>query len=92
MVGMSSQKISNLERGYTTGLGADDISHLAALLQTTADYLLGRANTPSLNADIYSDADIKFALFGDIDIDDDIMAEVKAYAEFVADRKKREKK
>ncbi|MCL2563094.1 MAG: helix-turn-helix domain-containing protein [Oscillospiraceae bacterium] len=34
---------------------------------------------------------IKFALFGDTEIDDDVMDEVRAYASFVAERKKKAK-
>ena len=38
-----------------------------------------------------SDADIKFALFGDRDIDDEVLEEVKAFAKFAQERMKNRK-
>ncbi|MEG6615343.1 S24 family peptidase [Peptococcaceae bacterium 1198_IL3148] len=45
-VNVSAQVISNWERGYT-GIDHDDIQRLADVLNTTADYLLGRTDNSS---------------------------------------------
>ena len=52
-------------------------------LKKLADYVSPRAPI--------SDEDIKFALFGDRDIDDDVLEEVKAFARFARERKKQKK-
>ncbi len=44
MVSVSPQVISNWERAYTPGITQDDLSRLAAALDTTADYLTGITN------------------------------------------------
>lgn len=41
IVGISSQVISNIERGYTTGLGAYEIKLLSNALDVSSDYLVG---------------------------------------------------
>ena len=50
---MSPQKISNLERGYTAGLNANDIALLSTILNTSSEYLIkgvetGIAKTPNV--------------------------------------------
>lgn len=45
MINVSSQVISNWERGYTSP-DYDDIKRLADVLDATADYLLGRSFLP----------------------------------------------
>jgi transcriptional regulator with XRE-family HTH domain len=47
-VQVSSQVISNWERGYTTPT-ADDVARLAEALDTSSDYLLGRTENPDTN-------------------------------------------
>ncbi|PLR79295.1 transcriptional regulator [Bacillus sp. V3-13] len=42
-VNVSSQVVSNWERGYTSP-GTEDITRLTKVLEVTADYLLGREN------------------------------------------------
>lgn len=37
---ISSQKISNIERGYTKEIDATDVARIAEALETTSDYLL----------------------------------------------------
>ena len=67
---------------------------LAEIFEVSIDYLLGRTDIPfqgERKRAQPSDADIKFALFGDVEIDDEVMAEVRDFAQFVAARKKREK-
>lgn len=45
LVGVSSQVISNWERGYTTGMSADMITSLAKALGVSTEYLLGSTKT-----------------------------------------------
>lgn len=51
-------------------------SQIAAFLEVSTDYLFG-ASEPSVRA---SDDDIKFALFGTTDIDDELYSDVKRLA------------
>jgi len=75
---------------YESGKREPDLATvqmLSNILNVTVDYLLGSTNdTTNPQSSIN---DIKFALFGNMDIDDDVMEEVKAYAKFVAQRKKK---
>ena len=68
---------------------------IAAYFGVTTDYLLGKetekapTNTGERRV---SDADLKFALWGDCeDVDDDDLADVMRYAAFVRERKKDKK-
>ena len=70
---------------------------IAKALDVSETWLMGldvpmeRGSESSTDPRTATDADIKFALFGDTEIDDDVMAEVRDYAKFVAERKQREK-
>jgi len=90
-VGVIKQTVSSWESN-TSAPNYEIVCKLAKIFNVSTDYLFGVTDkaTPPPDAKNY-DADIKFALFGDIEIDDDVMAEVKDYAKFVAERKKREK-
>ncbi len=59
-INVSSQVISNWERGYTSP-DYDDITKLADALEATADYLLGRSFLPLTlkNIDILEDSLLK---------------------------------
>lgn len=50
-VGMSAQKISNIERGYTTGLGVGDMLLLSDALGVSSDYLIKGEGTYSDDAE-----------------------------------------
>lgn len=90
--------VSQWERNATTP-SPNILIKLCELFYTTTDYLLGRTDDPaslsekkapaSAEAD---DSSIKFALFGDTEIDDETFDEVKRYAQFIKDRKKSEPK
>ncbi|MBC2148135.1 helix-turn-helix domain-containing protein [Listeria booriae] len=45
---VSSQVMSNFERGYTE-ISAEQIKNIAEVLDVTADYLLGKTNIPDKN-------------------------------------------
>lgn len=72
-----------------------NIEAIAAYLHTTTDYLLTglgekeKAPTQEGEREI-SDSDLKFALWGDVtDITDDDLDDVRRYAAFIKERKKR---
>ena len=72
---------------------SEKLKKLADYFGVSVEYLMGNgepAENVSPRAPI-SDEDIKFALFGDRDIDDDVLEEVKAFARFARERKKQKK-
>lgn len=74
------------------GIPLDKVILVAKALGTTPDYLLGTeiTLTPEGERQI-SDRDIKFALWGDPDMDDEDLADVRRYADFIQERKKDKK-
>lgn len=91
--GVGKNFFFNMRGGSTPSVGK--IEQLAAYFDVTADYLLGRTDTPTpvnkkdTPAEVSRDA-IKFALFGDANIDDELMDEVEDYARFAAARKRKQ--
>ena len=86
--------VSQWERGATTP-STDMLGTLSKLYGVSIDYLLGRTNDPGNNntsaqkAEV-TEEDIKFALFeGSDDITDDMYEDVKAYARFIKERKRK---
>ena len=69
---------------------------LATNLETSVDFLLGYSDDPTPpNREVlssFSDIDLKFALFGDSDIDNETVEEVKQFALFVKHRNEIQKK
>ena len=68
---------------------ADVIAKIADYFGVSAGYLLGREEKTS-SKDV-TDSEIKFALFGDPNFDDEDFEDVKRYAQFVAQRNKEKK-
>ena len=64
---------------------------LSDFFEVSIDYILCRTDDPFASSVQNTDDTVKFALFGDVEIDDDVMDEVKTYARFVAERKKKQK-
>ena len=66
---------------------------IADFFQVSTDYLLGLEKTPAESSGrLWSDAELKFALWGDCaEISDDDLADVLRYADFVRERKKGQK-
>ena len=62
------------------------LQKVAQYFNTSADALLGLPSQPVVTEDA-----LKFALFGRADVDDDVFDEVKAFAQFAADRHKKGK-
>lgn len=88
--GASRASLSDLKAGRKQSLSAETLSKLAAWFGVSIDFLLGKENAPTENRGReISDAELKFALFGDCqNISDEDLADVRRYAAFVRERKK----
>lgn len=93
-LGISRGVIGDLKAGRTKKLSAENLEKISGYFGVSVGYLLGteeneKAPTGSSERSV-SDDDLKFALWGDCDeIDDDDLADVKKYAAFVRERKKK---
>lgn len=88
MLGISQATLS----GYETGKYQPDntmLVKIATLFNVSTDYLLGNTDIPTPSRPTVDDDDIKFALFGTTDIDDATLEDIKAYARFKRDQRKR---
>lgn len=91
--GASRASLTDLKMGRKQSLSADTLSKISTFFGVSIDYLLGNdpEKTPA-EADerTISDEDIMFALWGDTtDVDEDDLDDVKRYAAFVRERKKK---
>nr|DAL99244.1 MAG TPA: Cro/C1-type HTH DNA-binding domain protein [Caudoviricetes sp.] len=92
--GASRASLTDLKMGRKQSLSADTLSKISVYFGVSVDYLLGnepKEKTPA-EADerTISDEDIMFALWGDTtDVDEDDLDDVKRYAAFVRERKKK---
>lgn len=67
---------------------SEALNRIAAYFDVSADYLLGnKKEKPAKKADL-DDNDIKFALFGTTDVDDETLEDIKAYARFKREQRK----
>jgi len=89
-LGIPEKTVNDWRRGKSKSYRSR-LTDIAKILGTTSAYLLGEADDPSAISAQDAERAVKFALFGDIEIDDEVMAEVKDYAKFVAERKKKQK-
>ena len=88
MLGISQATLS----GYETGKYQPDntmLVKIATLFNVSTDYLLGNTDIPAPSRPTVDDDDIKFALFGTTDIDDATLEDIKAYARFKREQRKR---
>lgn len=88
--GASRASLSDLKAGRKQSLSAETLTKLANWFGVSIDYLLGKENAPGEGSGrSVSDAELKFALFGDCEnITDEDLADVRRYAAFVRERKK----
>lgn len=78
--------------GYPNGT---TLAKIADYFGVSTDFLLGTEHSTDSAAEPLQDADIKFALFGDTEIDDEVMQSVREFAAFAKanwEKKEREKK
>ena len=90
VVGLAESTISQYETGKRQP-DNETLLKLGELFEVTVDYLLGAAQketapTPKSERSIEKD-DLKFALWGTSDIDDDLLDEVKRFADFAKERR-----
>ncbi|HKM01194.1 MAG TPA: helix-turn-helix transcriptional regulator [Sedimentibacter sp.] len=79
-LGISKNTITNWKAG-TSNSYIKFIPSIASFFDVSADYLLG-TNTPER----LSDNEIKFALFGEANVTDAQLKDVKRYAKFVLEK------
>lgn len=88
--GVNRGNLSDLKMGRQSGLSTKNATKIANYLGVSVEYLLGEEKTPASDSDrTINDDDIKFALFGDAEIDDELYEEVKAFARFAKERKEK---
>ena len=92
-LGISRGTLTDLHKGRTQRLSAKTMEKIAGYFGVSTDYLLGATETKKTPAEsgerVISDAELKFALWGDCsEIDDDDLDDVRRYAAFLRERKK----
>ena len=93
-VGVKKNAVSKWECGRVEDIPTSTIKALANLFNVPPSYLIDDdKEAPTSNSErSVSDAELKFALWGDCeDVDDDDLADVRRYAAFVRERKKERK-
>jgi transcriptional regulator with XRE-family HTH domain len=83
-LGLSEHRVSEWKRGKSSSYNSY-LPQIAEYFNVTTDYLLGKE--PPTDTIVVSDKQLKFALFGDVDIDDEVLEDVKAIAKLHAERK-----
>lgn len=85
---ISRSTLTELKQGRSQSLSAATTNKIARHFNVSVSYLLGESEEKNA-ARAVTDDEIKFALFGGADdITDEMFNEVKAYAQFVRERKK----
>lgn len=90
-IGISKSSVNMYERGEREP-GIETQEALADYFNVDLDYLVGRSDVPNRLAVPMSDESLKFALFGDTNVDDAVFDEVKRFAKFAQEQKRNEKK
>ena len=92
-LGFRRSVLSDLKNGRKKSLDTTTLMKIAEYFNVSVDYLLTGEETKKAPTDgerIVSDDDIMFALWGDSDdVDEDDLDDVKRYAAFVRERKKK---
>lgn len=74
----SSQVISNWERGYTTGISADDLHHLAIALDTDVQFFVP-ASPEQLSWGLITDGETKYSYVRESRPDSHLESLIEAY-------------
>lgn len=84
--------LSELNMGRTKTITLETAGKLAAALDISVDELMGTAQKEKAPAQkgerAVTDDDIKFALWGTREIDDDVLNQVKSFAKFARENRK----
>lgn len=91
-IGYSKNLMTELKSGRKKSLSAEVATKIAKYFGVTVDYLLGNESpADTQKAPQVTDDNIKFALFGtDGEITDEMLEDVKRYAQFIKERKRNE--
>lgn len=82
-LGISRGNLTELKMGRIRTLKADNLAKISGYFGVSIDFLLGKEKAPTPEGERYiSDDDIKFALFGTREIDDDVLDRVRQFAKF----------
>ena len=91
-LGISRGNISDLKMGRIESLSADKLSKISAYFNVSVDYLLtGEETKKALTQEgerQVSDDEIKIALWGTKEINDDVLDRVKQFAKFAQEEEK----
>lgn len=93
-LGMSRSFMTELRKGRAKSIKAETAQKIADYFGVTVGYLLGeeaQKETPTVSSERkITNEDLKFALWGDCqEIDDDDLDDVRRYAQFVRERKRK---
>lgn len=90
-LGISRGNLTELKKDRIKTLKADNLTKISGFFGVSIDYLLGtetkKAPTPEGERKV-SDDDIKFALWGTREIDDDVLDRVRQFAKFAQENEK----
>lgn len=95
-VGIQPSIMTDLKMGRRSSVKAETANRIAEYFNVSVAYLLGEVEKPPAltmkNTRNINDDDLMFALWGDSDdIDKDDLEDVKRYAAFLRDRKKKKR-
>lgn len=88
IVGCSATTVANWLSGKE--VTPSYLQKLSEIFKVSTDYLIGgNEKAPTQEGErVVSDDDIKFALFGTREIDDDVLEQVKSFAKFARENRK----
>ena len=84
-LGVKKNAVSKWECGRVEDIPASKIKAMAFLFDVSPSYLIDDETTLDPAEQIITDDQIKFALFGTTDVDDDVLEDVKALARTAAE-------
>lgn len=92
-IGVNRSTIQRYESGKIKKLKLPVIESIASALNVNPSWLIGTSDDPTpipSATEANTDDIVKMALFGSTDVDDDVYEEVKRFAKFTQEQKKKE--
>lgn len=90
-LGIPRSSLSELKSGRAKSISADKVAKISEYFGVTAIYITDGVTSTKNDANNITDNDIKFALFGgDGEITDEMLDEVKSFAQFIKNKYKKE--
>lgn len=78
--GASRGSLTDLKSGRKKSLSTETILKISEYFNVTVDYLISGSKENSESVSANMDDNIKFAIFGDTDVDDEVLDDVRRYA------------